>query len=136
MIIIRRGTINTGIALTLTEKNTLCPPAAYLFCFKSIQENREVYFVGTDISPDPLRYNLFTIEESDTPDPVNAVVTLNPEGFWTYTIYDQSSTTNLDPTDASVAGVVETGRVKVIETVQTYKEHDITGNTYVAHEPS
>ncbi len=135
MILIERGTQNT-VALSLKEKATLCPPTSFLFCFKSIQENREVCFIAADISLAPLRYNKFVIEENDVEDKVNGVVKLNPEGFWTYIIYEQTSATNLIPTDAAVVGIVETGRVKVIGVNQEYDRHDPANNEFIAHEPS
>lgn len=134
MILITRGE-NNDVVLTLWEKTTLTTPF-YLFCFESIQENREVYFIASDISTQIFRYNRFVIEENDVPDPLNGVVTLDPVGFWTYTIYEQTNGTNLDPTDAAVAGIVETGRVKVIGDSQQYTSHTVADNTFVAHEPA
>ncbi len=50
---------------------------------------------------------------TDNPDPVNGEVLLKESGLYTYAIYGQTSETNLDPTDASVVGVCETGVLRV-----------------------
>ena len=46
-------------------------------------------------------------------DPVNGEILLTESGLYTYTIYGQTSGSNLDPTDASVVGVCEVGSCKV-----------------------
>ena len=101
------------MALTLTEKSTLTNPD-YLFVFQS-DETRDLYkFIAADTSTYTDRYNLFAIVETSTnPDPLDGEVELPLVGFYTYTIYEQNSTTNLDPDLAT--GVVEVGKVQVIE---------------------
>jgi hypothetical protein len=83
---------SSEIVLTLTEKQTLTTPN-YLFWFKSRGTNQEVKFVVLNAADTSLfkdRFNEFTI-------PVNTNFGSSPEGDWEYKIYEQTSTTNLNP---------------------------------------
>lgn len=96
------------IVLTLTEKQTLTSPN-YLFWFKSRGTNQEVKFVilnAADQSPHKDRYNQFDIV-------VNTHFGSSPEGDWEYKIYEQASTTNLDPTLAT--SLLETGIMRLLD---------------------
>jgi len=87
---------SSEIVLTLTEKQTLTSPN-YLFWFKSRGTNQEVKFVvlnNADTSSHKERYNEFTIS-------VNTYFEDSPEGDWEYKIYEQTSTTNLNPSLAT-----------------------------------
>lgn len=87
---------SSEIVLTLTEKQTLTSPN-YLFWFKSRGTNQEVKFVvlnNADTSSHKERYNEFTIS-------VNTHFEDSPEGDWEYKIYEQTSTTNLNPSLAT-----------------------------------
>ena len=78
--------------LTLKEKQTLTNPN-YLFYFKSRGTNQEVAFVvlnTADTSGYKDRFNEFTID-------VNDYFQDSPEGDWEYKIYEQTSTSNVDP---------------------------------------
>ncbi len=100
-MLIEKNKTNTVI-LTLSEKTTLTN-AYYLFEFISDETNNKVYFIPTDISPNKVRYNEFTIIE-----PTNMSLTV---GTYKYTIYEQASSSNTNP---SGLNVVEIGRVDVI----------------------
>lgn len=50
---------------------------------------------------------------TDNDDPLNGEVLLDESGLYTYTIYGQTSETNLDPSDTSVVGVCEMGMLRV-----------------------
>ena len=114
MIRIERDSINV-VVVTLTEKVTITSPT-FLFSFKS-QENNTVNFIASDVSTQTERYNQFSIEEvgSNTGniDYLNGKVQLLPQGQWRYTIYAQTSTTNLNPSLANE--IVETGIVIVYD---------------------
>lgn len=97
---------NSGIILTLTEKQTLTSPN-YLFWFKSRGTNQEVKFVvlnASDLSPHKDRYNEFSIA-------VNTYFGSSPEGDWEYKIYEQTSTSNLNP--ALATGLLEVGIMRL-----------------------
>lgn len=104
MLIIRKGQSNT-IVVTLNEKNTLSNPN-YLFEFENKVTKAKAYCVPTDISQYKDRYNEFAITETANPANLNQI-TLATTGEWVYRIYEQASSTNINP---SLAGaIVETG---------------------------
>lgn len=97
---------SSEIVLTLKEKQTLTNPN-YLFWFKSRGTNQEVKFVvlnAGDTSTFKDRFNEFTID-------VNDYFENSPEGDWEYRIYEQTSTSNLDPTLAT--SLLETGIMRL-----------------------
>lgn len=97
---------SSEIVLTLKEKQTLTNPN-YLFWFKSRGTNQEVKFVvlnAGDTSTFKDRFNEFTID-------VNDYFENSPEGDWEYRIYEQTSTSNLDPTLATT--LLETGIMRL-----------------------
>lgn len=112
---IKKGTVNTCI-FTLSERTTL-DPVYYLFELTNSQDNTLKCFLATDIGVNPLRNNEFQIEETEDEDLSNGKISLELLGSYTYKIYEQSGSTNLDP-DLSGA-VVETGRVDLFEDVIT-----------------
>lgn len=122
-IVLQKLASNT-VVLTLTEKTTI-PAPTYLFSFQKQDTLDIVNFICDDTSDYPERYNEFTIVECGlgSQNLLNGFVHLQQEGFWNYTIYAQSSTTNLSPENATE--VVEVGIVRLIgEDVQTYNEYD------------
>lgn len=126
MIKITKGQANT-VVLTLTEKSTLTNPD-YLFVFKNDQTELEYIFIAADTSLYPERYNQFRITEtSSTPDPLDGEVELPVLKFYTYTVYEQNSATNLDPLLAT--GVVEVGKVEVFDTASTDSTYTPTTTT-------
>lgn len=129
MIKITRGQANV-VVITLKEKTTLANPK-YLFVFKNDQTNVEAKFIAADTSTYPDRYNKFTITEKTTsPNPLTGEVTLSLDGFYTYTIYEQTSSTNLNPANAT--GVVETGKVQVFQAAVTDHTYSPDSNiTYI-----
>jgi hypothetical protein len=111
MISITRGTTNT-IVLTLTEKASITNPV-FLFELVDDQSRQAYHFIAADQSQYPDRYNEFNISEQVSPDTLSGQVSLPSPGDYHYTIYQQSSTTNLDPAQAD--GILETGKAVVIE---------------------
>jgi hypothetical protein len=126
MIKLTKGQANT-VVLTLTEKSTLTSPD-YLFVFTNDQTEVEYIFIAADTSLYPERYNKFTITETATnPDPLDGEVELPILKFYKYTIYEQNSSTNLDPTLAT--GVVEVGKVEVFDTATADSTYTPTSTT-------
>jgi hypothetical protein len=122
MIYLTKGQ-TSEVILTLTEKQTLAAPN-YLFYFINRTSNDVVAFVklnNTDTSAHKERYNKFSI---------NAATFFNNElaGEWTYYIYEQTSTTNIDPDQA--AGLLETGILRLNDsTTFEFTEYE-TNNTF------
>lgn len=96
---------------TLVEKTTLSP-VFYLLEITSETTGQSVYCIPTEQSTELQRYNQFYITETSTPVPLNGEVELN-EGRYTYVFYEQSSSTNLNPTGLSE---VENGIMICIDT--------------------
>lgn len=110
MIIINKGQIN-NIALNLQAVTYSSPK--YLFNLVNDITNVAVNFIGTD-SSSTTAYNKFSIEETTSTDFYNSKVNLNPSGFWTYNIYAQTSSTNLEPSLA--LNFLETGKASIVST--------------------
>lgn len=104
--------------MTLTEKQTLTNPN-YLFVFENRSTNTEVKFVklnNTDTSLYKDRYNEFSIV-------VNSYFNTSLNGQYTYTIYEQESTSNLNPTGLNL---LETGIMELSGTTISFTEYETT----------
>lgn len=133
MILINKNA-NNLITVTLQERTTLSSPT-YLFKFTNDVTGSSVKFIATNTSSYTYRYDQFLITEtSGSTNLTSGVITLSPNGFWSYTIYEQTSTTNLN--EAEATGIVETGKVKVIGTETFPVAYDNTPKTYVAYDGS
>lgn len=129
MIVIVKGQ-NNPLTLTLNEKSTLDNPT-YLFRFKNDVTGEIVRFITANTSEYTDRYDRFLITETDgSLNLTSGVINLSPSGFWSYTIYEQTSTSNLDENLST--GIVETGKVKVIGDERTTAVFDNNPKTYVA----
>jgi len=107
-----------NIILTLTEKQLLTSPN-YLFVFENRSTNTYVKFVklnNTDISAYKERFNEFSIV-------VNSYFNTSLNGQYTYTIYEQTSTTNTDPTGLNL---LESGIMELEGTTISFTEYETT----------
>ncbi len=107
-----------NIILTLTEKQLLTSPN-YLFIFENRSTNTEIKFVklnNTDISAYKERYNEFSIV-------VNSHFNTALNGQYTYTIYEQVSTSNLNPTGLNL---LESGIMELSGTTISFTEYETT----------
>lgn len=128
MILITKGQ-NNYITVTLNEKRTLDSPS-YLFKFTNNVTGSSVKFIAVNQSSYTDRYDRFLITEtSGSVNLTSGVIELTPSGFWSYIIYEQTSTTNLDENLAT--GIVETGKVKVIGDHVEYAVFDNLPKTYI-----
>ena len=110
-----------NIILTLTEKQLLTNPN-YLFVFTNRSANTEVKFVrlnNTDISQYKDRYNEFSVVTN-----TNFSTALN--GQYDYDIYEQTSTSNLNPAGLNL---LESGIMEVVGTPFNFTEYTTT-DTY------
>ena len=110
-----------NIILTLTEKQLLTNPN-YLFVFTNRSANTEVKFVSlnnTDISQYKDRYNEFSIVTN-----TNFATALN--GQYDYDIYEQTSTSNLNPAGLNL---LESGIMELVGTPFNFTEYTTT-DTY------
>jgi hypothetical protein len=123
MIYLTKGA-TSQIILTLKEKQTLLAPN-YLFVFTHRGSNIEVKFVilnAADTSAFKDRFNQFSIV-------TNTYFGSQDSGEWEYQIYEQTSTTNTNPANAT--GLVETGIMRLSESTSfTYTKHQ-PNNTFI-----
>jgi hypothetical protein len=123
MIHLIKGQVNK-IILTLSEKATLTSPN-YLFYFKSRNTNETVAFVilnSADLSTYQERFNAFNIT-------VNSYFTGKLPGEWSYQIYEQVSSSNLIPSQAT--SMVESGQATLNDTSQfSFTTYSNQTNTY------
>lgn len=87
----------------------------YLMSLKSEATDTEIFFIPT-IEEDNERFTRIGLATNDN-DPTNGSIRLSKSGLYTYKIWGQNSTTNLDPEDASVVGICEVGACKVTDEV-------------------
>jgi len=122
VILINKNTSNTVI-LTLSEKTTLTN-AKYLFEVTNDMSNDIKCFIAADISTNKLRYNEFVFIENVTEDLLNGTFSLTLSGFYKYNVYEQVSTTNLDP--ALALNLIDKGKLNVVSQLSEYPVY--TGN--------
>lgn len=106
MIYIEKGQVNT-FALTLSEVTTLVEPF-YLFVFEDEFNTAvdPIYWMGTDTSSYPYRYNLFTLEEGVDLDLL--------KGQYTYKVYESLTDIVIDEnTNTEELNLIEEGRMVV-----------------------
>ena len=123
MLLLQKGTTNTNLTLTLTENSTLSSPV-YLFVFSKGGNTYPVISADLATASQKARFNRFTITEGAS-DPTNGSLTLGTTGVYNLNVYEQSSTTNLDPTLST--NKVETTLARVIDTESLdYVSHNIS----------
>jgi hypothetical protein len=133
-MLLEKNAINENVDLTLVEKTTIDDPV-YLFEFINNYTGVKYYQIFTDVSVPGVqreRSNLFNIEVVNSGAGANQIV-LGNVGLYKYNVYEQTSTTNLDP--ANTDGIVEEGWMRLIEDdgESIYVEYN-PEITYVAHE--
>lgn len=111
------------VALTLAEKSTITDPT-YLFEFINNQTQVKYYCIAADSSVYKERYNLFTITVQNTaPSPLLGQIKVPLGDEYNYNIYEQVSTTNLNPAGLTV---VESGYMTFDKSLTTRREYDGT----------
>lgn len=123
MIYLVKGQTNQ-VVLTLKEKQTLTSPN-YLFRFVHRGLNTEVKFVvlnNADTSAYKDRFNQFSLV-------TNTYFSTAESGEWEYYIYEQTSTTNTNPANAT--GLLETGIMRLTDSASfSYTKYQ-TSNTFI-----
>jgi hypothetical protein len=124
MIYLEKGKSST-IVLTLSEKAQLNSPN-YLFVFKSRSTNETIKFiklVGTDESPNQSRFNTFTIV-------TNTYFANSLKGDWSYSVYEQASTSNLDI--SKTTSLIEEGQMILSDgNVFSFSSYNSQANTFI-----
>ena len=115
MFILNLDKINI-VVLTLDEKRTISNPN-YIFEVTYDQTGDNKFFFAQDISTNPSRYNLFNIRISGTTENLTGntpTVNLQPEGLWSYKVYESSAVTF-----TGLTNVVEEGRFYLLDENRT-----------------
>ena len=102
----------------MTEKQLLTNPN-YLFVFENRSTNTEIKFIklnNTDISAYKERFNEFSIV-------VNDYFNCSLNGQYSYTIYEQASSTNKNTTGLNL---LESGIMELSGTTISYNEYETT----------
>lgn len=120
VIVIEKNQANI-VVVTLEEKRTITN-AKYLFKFENDQSKDISYCIPTDTSSYPERYNKFSITDTANPLPLSGQVNLK-SGFHHYYIYEQASSTNLNPAGLTL---VEQGKALCIDVLPTDYTHTVT----------
>jgi hypothetical protein len=133
-MIITKGQINT-VTVSVVENTTLSSPVYYLFEFKRKASNVFTYCIAQIVTNYGTRQS-FSIEETNTPVP-NTKIKLQA-GEYFYKIYQQESSTNIDPANTTIAAsgfaYVESGILTVIESVTQSAQYAGANNTNAVYE--
>lgn len=131
MQIITRST-NSTLVFTLKEKQTLTNPY-WLFELKFRGDGTTIkYFTASDVSSFPDRFNKFLVTEVEEGNEILTSGTINLKyiGEWHYRIFEQTSSSNLNPESAT--SEVENGIVRVVSGATTNPStHQISQSSYV-----
>ena len=104
------------IVVTLAEKTTLTGTVYYLWKFVNDQDGSIDYCIATDLSLYKDRFNEFSIT-------TNTYFNTALNGQYDYQIYEQVSTSNLNPTGLNE---LESGIMELIGTPLSYTEYTTT----------
>jgi hypothetical protein len=131
-MLLQKNSVNI-VSLTLAEKTTL-PSPYYLFEFQNVYTRKKYFQIFTDVSASGEareRANEFNIEVVDSGSGANKII-LGDIGLYNYTIYEQTSDSNLNP--ANTTSIVERREMRLIDAEETiYVEHEIEIE-YTTHE--
>lgn len=122
MLVVNKNSNNTFI-LTLNEKQTLASPYFLMRCVSDYNRTEKAFVLATDLSSYTTRYNQFLFTESTTEVLTSGTATLNPSGWWTYYVYEQTSSSNTNYLLASNTVPLEIGRIWVNFTEENIIKH-------------
>jgi hypothetical protein len=117
MVILTQNTTSNA-SFTLGETTTISNPT-YLFEFENVFTKDKFYIIPTEVVSNE-RYNEFSFDLTEEG------VELEPVGWFRYNVYQQTSTTNLDPELSQ--GIVESGKMLLREG----EEKEVENFTYVS----
>lgn len=98
------------VCLTLTESTTISNPI-YLFEFVNDLTQEVICFISSDTSNFKERFNQFNIQlvSKQNENLLTGLIYLKDKGYYSYSVYQQNSSLNLNPDNA--LGLVEVGKV-------------------------
>lgn len=129
-MIINKTQINE-VVLSVTDQSTLSAPINYLFEFSRKASNK-LYYCIAQIATNYGSRQQFNIEDKTSPVAVDGEVDL-PAGEYIYKVYQQASSTNIDPTLTTVAASgfawVDIGILKVLQPTTEPVQYSGADNT-------
>ena len=134
MIVLQKATTNQNLTFfNLKDDSTLLNPT-YLFVFSKAGNDYPVISSDLASSSQKEEFSLFTITEGAN-DPTNGSFNIGTTGVYDLIVYEQTSTTNLDPTAVGTTKVQETLARVIDSETSNYIEHIISTN-YIEHVPA
>jgi hypothetical protein len=134
MIYLLKNTAAQLLYLTLKEGELLLanPYTNYLLELTNEQTLEKLYVIPNQIAQND-RYTTIQIGTNDN-EPTDASLLINYPARFSYVVYGQNSTTNLDPTDEAVVGVIEKGYL-IVEDITTprFTEPNLTIDNDIAY---
>ena len=134
MIYLLKNTAAQLLYLTLKEGELLLANSYtdYLLELTNEQTLEKLYAIPTQIAQND-RYTTIQIGTNDN-EPTDASLLINYPARFSYVVYGQNSTTNLDPTDEAVVGVIEKGYL-IVEDITTprFTEPNLTIDNDIAY---
>lgn len=134
MIYLLKNTAAQLLYLTLKEGELLLANSYthYLLELTNEQTLQKVYAIPTKIAEND-RYTTIQIG-TNANTPTAASLLINYPARFSYIVYGQNSSTNLDPTNAVVEGVIEKGYL-IVEDITTprFTEPNLTINNDIAY---
>ena len=112
MIILKPNTATNIAYLTpFQARKYLATFTKYLMEIKSMATSK-IYTIILNVSADNSRYTTVNIG-TNKDDALNGKIDTKESGLYTFTIYGQNSSSNLDPKNASVVGKCQQGIVQI-----------------------
>jgi len=134
MIYLLKNTAAQLLYLTLKEGELLLanPYTNYLLELTNEQTLQKLYAIPTKIAEND-RYTTIRIG-TNANTPTAASLLINYPARFSYIVYGQNSSTNLDPTNAVVEGIIEKGYL-IVEDITTprFTEPDLTIDNDIAY---
>jgi hypothetical protein len=134
MIYLLKNTAAQLLYLTLKEGELLLanPYTHYLLELTNEQTLQKLYAIPTKIAEND-RYTTIQIG-TNANTPTAASLLINYPARFSYIVYGQNSSTNLDPTNAAVEGIIEKGYL-IVEDITTprYTEPNLTIDNDIAY---
>jgi hypothetical protein len=134
MIYLLKNTAAQLLYLTLKEGELLLanPYTNYLLELTNEQTLEKLYVIPNQIAQND-RYTTIQIGTNDN-EPTDASLLINYPARFSYVVYGQNSTTNLDPNNAAVEGVIEKGYL-IVEDITTprFTEPNLTIDNDIAY---
>jgi hypothetical protein len=129
MLLLEQDTVNV-IYFSLKDKATTGTNYLVVFINDMTKEEQSVLLTLVEDVGGNLSIAFIKDNQTGTVDNLSGQITFKNTGYYAYEIYEQSTANNLDKTDASVIGMIESGKAYVKgEAEVNYTEHIDTTNT-------